>query len=106
MTIYIINAPILTAYGSWQFDGPITQSAAVELLKGGFISAIGHSASAYLLKDFLGIDIPINRIQIEMQPDDKALILRLLSRLPEGKVLDYHELTINPFELGVLTRFK
>ena len=104
MTIYIINAPILTAYGNWQFEGPITKSEALYLLKNDFVSAIGHSGSADLLTDFLSIPIPVNRIEVVMQPGDRALILRLLSRLPEGKVLKYHELALCPFELGLLTR--
>ncbi len=105
MTTYIINSPILTAYGHWQFDGPISKVEAVALLQDGFVSAIGHSASADVLSNYLSIEIPVNRIQISMLTGDKALVLRLLSRLPEGKVLDHEELVRIPFELGVLTRY-
>ena len=39
-----------------------------------------------------------------MQAGDKALILRLLERLPEGKVLNAQEMRQVPFELALLTR--
>ena len=50
------------------------------------------------------MDIHINRIHVNMQAGDKALILRLLERLPEGKVLNAQEMRQVPFELALLTR--
>ena len=104
MTTYIINAPILTKYGLWQFEGPLTITCAKLILVDGFTSAIGHSASADILSRLLNITIPVNRIHITMEPGDRALILRLMQRLPEGKVLNKTELNKTPFELGLLTR--
>ena len=104
MITYIINAPILTKYGLWQFEGPLTIPAARSILEDGFISAVGHSASADILSRLLGIAIPVNRIEIIMESGDRALILRLMQRLPEGKILTAAELQATPFELGLLTR--
>lgn len=106
MTLYIINAPILTAYGLWEFSGPLTINKARRTLTAGFVSAIGHEASANVLSQILGITVPVNRITINMLPEDEALILRLLQRLPEGKVLDEAELKALDFEPGLLKRLK
>ena len=104
MTIYIINSPILTNYGDWRFEGELSIEQARDLLSNGFISAIGHTASAALLTQLLAIEIPVNRISITMQIGDKALILRLLQRLPEGSVLTEQEMMNTPFELALLTK--
>lgn len=103
MKTYIINSPILTTYGLWIFEGPLTNLEAKSIVQDGFISGVGHSASAAFLSKHLNIRIPVNRINIEMAPGDRALILRLLNRLPEGKLLNESELNTTPFELGLLT---
>lgn len=106
MTLYVINAPILTDYGLWEFVGPLTISEAKRKLAGGFVSAIGHDASASVLSKILKISIPVDRIQVKMLAGDEALILRLLQRLPEGKVLDETELQKLDFDLCLLKRLR
>ena len=103
--LYILNSPVLTTYGRYDFNGPITVAEAKNLLQGEeFISAIGHTSTAELLSMLLDISVPINRVRIEMQPGDKALVFRLLERVEEGKVFSREEVKKLPFELGILER--
>lgn len=102
--VYVLNSPVLTNYGSWTFDGPISVEQGKLLLRSGFVSAIGHEGAADFLSAVLGLPIPINRIRIDMQPGDCALVIRILDRMPEGKVLTREDMNRIPYELGILTR--
>jgi hypothetical protein len=82
----------------------ITPRTAKELLEGKeFVSAIGHEATAKVLSDLLGINIPYNRITVKMKPYDSAIHFVLKTRLPEGKVLTEEELKELEFTLALST---
>jgi len=90
--MYLLNTCIVP----W-FDGPfvaegknISLEEAREVIKGGFVSCIGHQAAADTLSQLLGVRVPMDR-----KPWDgsgKALCFQSHVRLEEGKIYSEEEM--------------
>jgi hypothetical protein len=102
--IFLLNAPILTAYGLWQFHGPVTVIKAHDILCGGFVSAIGHLSTAEFLTELLEIPCVTNRISVSMKVGDVAVVFSFLERQAEGVILEKQQIKKIPYELAVLER--
>jgi hypothetical protein len=106
MTVYVLNTLIIPV--DFEKHPQVTiriRKATVEevrqLLSHGFISAIGHQATADLLTTLIGIEIPYNRVTIKAKPGDKLVHFVLRERIPEGRVLTLDELKLLPFDLAI-----
>jgi hypothetical protein len=56
-----------------------------ELLEDGFTSAIGHQDTAVILSGMMGIDVPMNRINISLGRNDELYVAQYTGpRLDEG----------------------
>ena len=63
----------------------ITPEEAKELLKGEFQSAVGHADIARILSGMVGVEIPMNRINVALNQGDILVIGAYIGpRLPEG----------------------
>jgi len=91
--LYLTNSPILPlprgTTNASILASVITLEEARKFLAevGEFTSAIGHKATADALSLLLGIQIPVNRVQIVLDPRDQILAFSLHGRLEEGKVI-------------------
>ena len=55
------------------------------LLKGGFVSAIGHADTARVISGLIGEEVPMNRISVSIDPETTLVVAQVLGgRLPEG----------------------
>ncbi len=102
---YLLNSPVLTDHGLWRFS-PLEVEKARDLAAGGFVSAIGHDASAKLLGEALRQPVPVVRERVSLQPGDRAIVFRLLKRLPEGAILGLDDLQAQDWELALLERLE
>jgi len=73
------------------------------ILNQGFVSAIGHEATAKIITTQLGVNVPVNRVSISLKRGDTLLVYQLLKRLEEGKVLTEQEMMQVPAKWYVVT---
>ena len=87
--LYLLNSPIIpTKKNIVVAIRNISLDDAKKLVQNQkFISAIGHDVTAKLLSMLLGVEVPINRIQIYFDEGDEAIVFTLKQRLAEGQVL-------------------
>lgn len=67
MTTYILNVPLITAAGTYRY-APITAEEAKPLLQEGFVSAVGHEATARYLSALVGASVPARCVTLESNP--------------------------------------
>ena len=103
--LYVLNTPILTAYGNWSFKQLTLYETRVILYDAvNIVSAVGHEATAKFMTKLFGMFIPMNRVAIHMNHGEKAIVFKLIDRLPEGKILSFKEMENVKYEIGLLRR--
>lgn len=102
--LYLLNSSILTSYGVYNYKEVDLEKISKMLHEEEIISAIGHQATAEILSELLGIQIPFNRINVSMETGDKAIVFKLKQRLEENKTLTKEEMKDLDYELGLLER--
>ena len=74
----------------------ISEEQVKQLLANDFESAIGHESTANFLSKKLSVEIKANRKQIKLDDDTLLIVVQLMQRLPEGKVLSEEEISRIP----------
>lgn len=96
MVVYLSNAFSLSMLETTPVSIDIVEVTTDEvkalLLEEGFISAVGHSSTAEIMSLKLGIEVPVNRVQVKLKKNDVIIVFQLLKRLEEGKVLSKEEI--------------
>ena len=106
MKITILNTSILTVYGTFKFASTTLEEAKKLVLEYEIQSAIGHQSTADILTELLGIEIEVNRMKFLQKIGESALIFKLRSRPPEGKILTCAEIEEIGYDFGILRRLK
>ena len=106
---YILNSAVITAPGTYTYR-LIGRNEARAWTQAPFESAIGYDQTAEALTELLGVPVAVNRIFVDMEAGDEALVFRL--KLPHGspridpgdKGRLSNALIAGHFELGLLYR--
>ena len=99
MTKYVANAFSLSMIPQSAAILAVTSPSEGEVkafLKSEVVSAVGHAATAEIIKELTGVPVPVNRVPIILNPGDEVLVFQLLKRLEEGKVLSREEIKALP----------
>jgi len=94
MTVYISNAFSLS-----MLTGPatikvfeVTVFDVKDIIKDGFVSAIGHEVTAKIISTQLGVQVPVNRISIKLQVATYLCFTSYLQGFQKEKVLNEEEM--------------
>ncbi len=82
---YLSNAFSLQMLSSMEADIAVRPTTLEEISSSDFISAVGHTDTAAVLQDMLGVSVPTQRINISLNAGDILYVAQLTGgRLPEG----------------------
>jgi hypothetical protein len=85
MKVYLMSSPILREPGQYAYRR-VSLEEASGMLKGGFVSAVQYQPAADMLRDLLGVTVPINRREARMEVGDMAVVVELPEPDPSGGV--------------------
>lgn len=82
MTRYLLNSAVVTSPGVYAYRRVTPGEARAWAAAAPWVSSIGYAETAALAAEVLGVDVPVDRRTIGMQPGDEALVIRIV--LPPG----------------------
>lgn len=106
MKVGIFNGTIATTNGIYKISDIDVENAKKLLCENGFISAIGHRATAEAISDAFNMDIPMNRMNFEQEVGQKAIVFKLNKRPPEGCILSRDEIEEIGYSFKLMERLE
>ncbi len=109
MTLYLLNTTVIPcgSDGIWEV-ATLPLASAKSLLTHAspattYTSAVGHESTAAIMAELLGVQVPVNRIQVTPVLGDKLLCFKLKQRAPEGVILSAPEIEELGYEWVLMT---
>lgn len=106
LPVALFNGTVATTNGLYSIDDIDINAAKKYIKEYGFISAIGHEATAEIMSIILDENIHMNRIQFHQEIGQKAIALKLKERPPEGTVLTRKEVEDIGYNLKIMERLE
>jgi len=105
VTRYVLNSAVLTSPGRYSYRLMGADEARDWAQRGDFVSAVGYPETAEVLSAVLGVKVPVQRVEVRMQPGDEALVFRLKTRPEPGSKGNLgQDFLLENSEFGLLVR--
>ncbi len=102
--IYIINSPVVTNFGNYEYKPTDVLEIRQLLSDRTFTSAVGHEETATLLTRLLSLNVPLNRIAVKQEVGDIFVVIKPKTRLEINKLYSDTDIENIGYELGLLIR--
>ncbi len=106
LPVGLFNGTVATTNGLYRIEDIDIDSAKRYILQNGFVSAIGHEATAEIMSEVLGFNIKMNRIQFHQEVGQIAIVFKLNERPPEGEVLNREEIERIGYSFKLMKRYE
>jgi hypothetical protein len=106
LPVVLFNGTVATTNGLYRVDDIDVNEARKLVNENSYISAVGHDATAEVLTEVLGVEIPYNRIQFKQEVNQKAIVFKLNERPVEGAVLSKSEMLEIGYSLKLMERIQ
>jgi len=106
LPVGLFNGTVATTNGLYRINDIDIDNAKRYIEENGFISAIGHEATAEIMSNILGFNILMNRIQFHQEVGQIAIVFKLNVRPPEGELLNREELERVGYSLKIMERLE
>lgn len=106
LPVGLFNGTVATTNGLYRIKDIDVDTAKRYVKQNGFISAIGHEATAEIMSDLLGLDILMNRIQFHQEIGQIVIVFKLKERPSEGELLNREELERVGYGLKIMERLE
>lgn len=102
--VAILNTTILTASGEYRLRDASLEEIKALIDGEEILSAVGHESTSQVLSNLLGVEVPVNRIQLEQGIGQVAVCFKLKGRPEEGKILSLKEVEDIGYDFKILKR--
>lgn len=106
MRVGIFNGTVATTNGLYRVSDISISEAKLLLQKNGYVSAVGHEATAAIMTNIMGMEIPKNRINFIQMVGQKAVVFKLNRRPEEGSVLSMEEVEKVGYSFKLMERLE
>ncbi|SCY90664.1 YddF family protein [Alkaliphilus peptidifermentans] len=104
--VALFNGAVVTTNGLYLVKDIGVNEAKSYIKDNGYISAIGHEATAEIMSELFKIHIPMNRIQFYQEVGQLAIVFKLNNRPPEGAILNRGEIEDIGYSLKLMERLE